>query len=313
VLVSSEDVGHMLLREAARCAPGRVVYLAHTPQFYPFGPEAWNPDGGASALVESAAAVVAISRSMAEYIGHHTGRAAHVVHPPMYGEGPYPVLGRFGAGRVAMINPCAIKGVTIFAGLAARFPWFPFAALTGWGTTRADRERLAALPNVELLPNVPRIRDLLAGTTVLLMPSLWMEGFGLIVTEAMLHGIPVIASDSGGLVEAKAGTRFLIPVPRVERYEPVYDERNLPRPVLPPPGIEPWAEALKTVSGDRQVYERESRAGRDAAFRLLAGMDPDGLEKLLLALRPAEAAPAPSAGLSPEKRALLLRRLQQQR
>src|SRR5487761_2074738 len=33
VLVSSEDLSHVLLREAARSAPGRLVYLAHTPQF----------------------------------------------------------------------------------------------------------------------------------------------------------------------------------------------------------------------------------------------------------------------------------------
>ena len=44
VLVSSEDLGHALLREAHHSAPGRVVYLAHTPQFYPFGPASWNPD-----------------------------------------------------------------------------------------------------------------------------------------------------------------------------------------------------------------------------------------------------------------------------
>src|SRR5947209_412382 len=35
VLVSSEDLGHALLREAHHGAPGRVVYLAHTPQFFP--------------------------------------------------------------------------------------------------------------------------------------------------------------------------------------------------------------------------------------------------------------------------------------
>ena len=37
VLVSSEDLGHGLLREAQHSAAGRVVYLAHTPQFFPFG------------------------------------------------------------------------------------------------------------------------------------------------------------------------------------------------------------------------------------------------------------------------------------
>ena len=35
VLVSSEDVSHTLLREAARCAAGQLIYIAHTPQFFP--------------------------------------------------------------------------------------------------------------------------------------------------------------------------------------------------------------------------------------------------------------------------------------
>ena len=43
------------------------------------------------------------------------------------------------------------------------------------------------------------------------MPSLWFEGFGLIAMEAMLRGLPVIASDSGGLEEAKAGNRVRDP------------------------------------------------------------------------------------------------------
>src|ERR1035437_4677391 len=38
VLVSSEDLGHVLLREARHSAHGRVVYLAHTPQFFPIRP-----------------------------------------------------------------------------------------------------------------------------------------------------------------------------------------------------------------------------------------------------------------------------------
>src|SRR5437764_14599246 len=60
VLVSSEDLGHGLLREAQHAAPGRVVYLAHTPQFFPFGAAAWNPDPAAAKIVASPAGVVAI-------------------------------------------------------------------------------------------------------------------------------------------------------------------------------------------------------------------------------------------------------------
>src|SRR5436309_15202217 len=51
VLVSSEDLSHVLLREAYAAAPDRIVYLAHTPQFYPFGPASWNPGRWADANV----------------------------------------------------------------------------------------------------------------------------------------------------------------------------------------------------------------------------------------------------------------------
>ena len=62
------------------------------------------------------------------------------------------------------------------------------------------------------------------------MPSLWYEGFGLIVMENMLRGIPVVASDAGGLKEAKRGTGYVIPVRTIERYQPVFDEHGMPKP-----------------------------------------------------------------------------------
>src|SRR4029077_6083251 len=65
VLVSSEDLGHGLLREACHSTRGRVVYLAHTPQFFPFGHASWNPDREAAAMVAGAAGVVAIGHHMA--------------------------------------------------------------------------------------------------------------------------------------------------------------------------------------------------------------------------------------------------------
>src|SRR3954449_2183898 len=89
VLVSSEDLGHGLLREAQHSAPGRVVYLAHTPQFFPFGPASWNPDREGGELVRNAAGVVAIGHHMAGYIERSLGRSAAVIHPPIYGAGPF--------------------------------------------------------------------------------------------------------------------------------------------------------------------------------------------------------------------------------
>jgi glycosyltransferase involved in cell wall biosynthesis len=316
VLVSSEDVGHALLREADHAAPGRVVYLAHTPQFFPFGPAAWNPEPQAAHLVANVAGVVAIGEHMAQYIEESLGRAAAVIHPPIYGRGPFARYANFDRGLITMINPCVVKGISIFLEVATRMPEREFGVVMGWGTTREDRAAIERLPNVRILPSAPLIDDVLAQTSVLLMPSLWYEGFGLIVMESMLRGIPVVSSDSGGLVEAKRGTGYVIPVRTIERYEPVFDEHAMPRPVVERNDAKPWIQALDTLLGDREAYEREACASREAAARFVERLDAADMERFLMALpavREAHAAPATIESLSPEKRALLLDRLRKRK
>ena len=308
VLVSSEDLGHALLREAHEAAPGRVVYLAHTPQFFPFGPASWNPDPGATELVTRAAGVVAIGQHTAAYIRQHTGREAVVIHPPIYGSGPFPNLASFDTGLATMVNPCAVKGISIFMALAERFPACGFGVLPGWGTTAADRAQMAALANIAMLPNCRHIVEFLGRTCILLMPSLWYEGFGLTVMEAMLHGIPVISSDAGGLVEAKMGTPFVVHAPAIERYAPVFDEHSLPKPVIGPVDLRPWEDALRALLTDRALYERVSAASREAALRFAGSLDAGRMQAFLQSLKPGEAVrERPSlANLSPQKRTLLL-------
>jgi glycosyltransferase involved in cell wall biosynthesis len=141
---------------------------------------------------------------------------------------------------------------------------------------------------------------------------LWHEGFGLVVVEAMLRGIPVVSSDAGGLREAKCGTGYVVPLRTIESYQPVFDEQAMPRPVLPVNHLAPWLEALAELLGDRTAWERESAASRAAAAAFVAGIDSGAMESWLLALQPfsdARAKPATIESLTPGKRALLLRRL----
>jgi len=284
VLVSSEDLSHLLLAEATRLAANKIVYLAHTPQFFPFGPESWNPNSRATDMLHAARAVVSIGQSAADYIEQAAGIHPAVIHPPIYGQPPFARLGCFERGSVMMINPCQVKGIGIFGELARRFTEFPFQALVGWGTNGDDRKALALLPNVQIIESVDNIEEALSQASVLLMPSLWYEGFGLIAMEAMLRGIPVISSDTGGLVEARQGTGFVIPVRRIERYLPQFDETHMPRPVIPEQNLDPWTAALGSLLHDRALYEVESECCRAAALSFVTKLDASDFEKLLVSL-----------------------------
>ena len=67
------------------------------------------------------------------------------------------------------------------------------------------------------MPFTPNPRDfypaVFARTKLLLMPSLWLESFGLVAAEAMLNGIPVLASNRGALPETIGSAGFLLDIP----------------------------------------------------------------------------------------------------
>jgi glycosyltransferase involved in cell wall biosynthesis len=277
-------------------------------------------------MVRQAQAVVAIGHHTAAYINRHSGRPAHVVHPPIYGSEPYAQYGGFHhvgiqQGSILMINPCVVKGISIFLALAEQFPQYSFTALAGWGTTQEDRAALASVSNITVLDSVPNIEDVLSQARLLLMPSLWYEGFGLIAMEAMLRGLPVISSDSGGLVEAKQGTKFVIPVRPIEEYEAVFDENLMPKPVGSEQDSAPWVRALRTLLTNQVVYEEEAARSRAAALQFVRGLNAADFETLLLSLTPqpgTETRVDPDvdpriAHLSAAKRSLLLQRLCQKK
>ncbi|GJF31417.1 hypothetical protein KNE206_41170 [Kitasatospora sp. NE20-6] len=310
-LVPGDDPGHVMLSAALAATPDRVVYLVHTIQQLPFGPGAFHPSEAGTRMVRRAAAVMAVSRAAREYVRRHAGLDARVIHPQVYGDGPFPALGRFGGGAVTMVNPCAYKGISILLGLADALPSVPFLAVPTWGADRAEREQLERRPNITVAPPVDDIDEVLRRTGVLLMPSLWDETFGYTCVEAMLRGIPVLASAVGGLTEAKLGVPGSLPVRPVTSYLPGAGSAR-PLPVVPPQDLGPWREALTALLTDRGHYEDLAARSRDAATAFATGLDPDAFERYLAEPvtppappGPGQPPPAPRSGTGPDRAAVL--------
>ncbi|MFI5906738.1 glycosyltransferase family 4 protein [Dactylosporangium sp. NPDC051541] len=274
VLVPSDDPGLMVLGSALRAAPERVVYLVHTLQQLPFGPRTFYPSQSGRRLVARARGIVSVSRAAHDYVLEHGGLESTVLYPHVYGPPPFPDLSD-PSGPVTMVNPCGFKGLPILLGLADARPDLRFRAVPTWGGIDPE---LATRPNIEIVAAAPDIADVLRGSRALLMPSLWDETFGYTAVEAMLHGIPVLAADVGGLREAMLGVPHLLPVNPITHYEPQRAGEAYPRPAVPPQNLVPWLEALDGID---VALSAQSRA---AASAFVAGLDAGALEQYLVNL-----------------------------
>jgi hypothetical protein len=58
----------------------------------------------------------------------------------------------------------------------------------------------------------------------------------------------------------------------------------MPQPVDPGQDIEPWKQALATLTGDRAAYEAEADASRQAAMKFVCGLRPSQFEEALVEL-----------------------------
>jgi len=272
----TDDKRRLMLRAAMEALPSRVILLLQTIVQLPFGPLSVDKRPEYAELVKSARAIVVISNFMKRYIQDHGGLDAHLLPIPVYGAGPFPDLSGFDHGFVTMINPCELKGVSIFMGLAHEFPDVDFAAVPTWGADQELLARLRELPNVRILDPADNIEDILRQTRILLAPSLWPETFGYVVPEAMLRGIPVLASDIGGLPEAKLGVDYILPVLPGEFREEGF--------VSPPQDLAPWSRALGDLLSDKKTYQQCSHQSRQAAHEFVDTVSVLRYEKFLAKL-----------------------------
>ncbi len=315
IVASTDDPAHLMLQIALRTPRARVVYLVRATVALPFGPDTGLPGEFQTEALRQADGVVAVSEYVAAYTRRWGGVEAIHVPISLLDPGGHPELGRFDNRFVSMVNPCAVKGIAIFLALAEHFPRVEFAAVPTWGTTPADFAALRKLPNISILPPFDDIDDLLRQTRVMLAPSLWAEARSRMILEAMSRGIPVMASDVGGLAEAMLGMDYLLPVNPVRRYRPTVDELMVPAVDVPPQDVRPWAAVLGRLLGERAHYQELAAASRRVALeyarRLNAGPFEAFLEQVLRSpgRRTSARRPNVRAPLSDERRRLLALRL----
>lgn len=95
------------------------------------------------------------------------------------------------------------KGIWVLLEAAKNLPRIKFK-IAGLGPEEEKIKRaVAVLPNVEMIGFVSgeALWNLYRGARCVVVPSLWLEVFGLVALEAMAAGKPVIASNIGGLPE----------------------------------------------------------------------------------------------------------------
>lgn len=186
--------------------------------------------------------VVCSSGFLARKVEAIIGRPAHVVYPASdwyFGTAGDP------AGFITMVNPFGVKGIDTLLEIARRMPLQRFLLQESWklnGDALASlQQRLRGLPNVTFQHRVADMRDVYRATRLLLVPSVWEEGFGMVAVEAQSCGIPVIASARGGLGESVGQGGLLI-----------HDHRN----------VDAWVSAIGRVLDDPAVYRHWSARAR---------------------------------------------------
>lgn len=175
---------------------------------------------------------------------------------------------------LTFVNPSIEKGVFAFARIAdelgRRRPDIRILVVEGRGTEEtvaACGLELREHGNMFFLSNTPDPRQFWGVTKACLLPSLWWENQPLVAIEAMVNGIPVIASDRGGIPETLGGAGIVLPLPdrmtEATRLLPTREE------------VGPWVATIIRLWDDESYYqEHRSRALAEARR-----WDPDTSER----------------------------------
>ncbi|MFL5919001.1 MAG: glycosyltransferase family 4 protein [Gaiellaceae bacterium] len=169
------------------------------------------------ALARRAARVIVITEALARFQVERVGLPEAKLEVIHYGLDEVPrAWGTNPPDRVppdvpVLLCVCRLepqKGVDVAIGALSEVPDAHLVVL-GEGPQRAELERLRD-ERVHLLGRVPDVAAWLRRADVLVHPVRW-EGFGLAVLEAMLAGLPVVATNVSSLPELLGDAGVLVP------------------------------------------------------------------------------------------------------
>jgi glycosyltransferase involved in cell wall biosynthesis len=129
---------------------------------------------------------------------------------------------------ITMIQGTNQKGVNLFLDIAKQLPEYNYLIV--------GQLEVKTLPkNVVHIPPTENMKQVWEKTKVLVIPTLIQEAFGRVAVEAAINGIPVIASDKGGLPEAVCSPFC-----------------------YPPNNIDKWISEIKNLMEDTVYYNIRS-------------------------------------------------------
>lgn len=99
---------------------------------------------------------------------------------------------------ITLVNPTLAKGASVFYNLALKYPNRKFLIVKG-GYHHRD-QKIFTFGNVTVHDQTDDMQSIYDMSRIVLMPSGY-ETFGLVAAEAMSAGIPVLVTDTPGLIE----------------------------------------------------------------------------------------------------------------
>ena len=160
--------------------------------------------------------------------------------------------------RITMVNPTLGKGAMLVARIADQLgrlhPDIELEIIESRGSGRvlvmagfAAGFDLRRYPNILFRASALLPRDIYRDTRALLVPSVVEEASARVVAEAFVNGIPVIASDRGGLPESCGNGGIILPLPK--------ELSTATRRPVEPCVAQPWLDAISSLCGPAEIYQ----------------------------------------------------------